>query len=410
MAITKIKNKNSKHYNEWRVRAQPRDSAGNTISLPVRYCQGTKKDAQKLYQQMMVDFQRESTYFKDRKLKLVDAYKAYLQSEYRAGRWEERTYRDYKYTLRVLEEYLPNTRLEKVNENVIRLSIRRFVKEHNLNVGYDTVVSRRIQHLRAFFMRLTGTVLKQNPIPKFAIDKWFRRGEMTPKKQIFTFSNAQMLLLKSKIIKRITNDSPDKIVSLVGILICLVTGCRPSEIQALRWKDLVLEETNSGKTFKVFKLHDSYNELELKFNGHLKSRMPGETRNTFAIPDDVQKALAIFHSKQIKWLEKANLNNEDDRILLSLSDYRRAVNGDVISQKAMNEALKRLCKNNNIDSGDLVISLYTCRHSIATRTSALGINPAIASSRLGNSIEVYLSRYVHQSNDLISESLTKMLS
>lgn len=410
MAITKISNKNSKHYNEWRVRAQPRDSAGNTISLPIKYCKGTKNDAKKMYQRMMVDFQRESTYFKDRKLKLVDAYKAYLQSEYRAGRWEKRTYRDYQYTLRVLEEYLPNTRLEKVNESVMRLFIRRFVTEHGLNVGYDTVVSRRIQHLRAFFMRLTGTVFKQNPIPKFAIDKWFRRGEMTPKKQIFTFDKNQMLLLRSSIIKRIDNDSPDKIVSLVGILICLVTGCRPSEIQALQWDDLILEKTNSGEAFKVFKLHDSYNELEAKFNGHLKSRMRGETRNTFAIPQNVLSALSEFHKKQIVWLKKANLTNKDNRILLSLSDYKRAINGEVISQKAMNEALKRLCRKNNIDSGNLVISLYTCRHSIATQTSALGINPAVAASRLGNSIEVYLSRYVHQPADLISDSLSKMLN
>ena len=79
MAITKIKSKNSKHFNEWRVRAQPRDHAGNTVSLPIAYCKGTKNDAKKLYQQMMVDFERESTYYTDKKLKLVDSYSSYLQ-------------------------------------------------------------------------------------------------------------------------------------------------------------------------------------------------------------------------------------------------------------------------------------------------------------------------------------------
>ena len=405
MAITKIKSKNSKHFNEWRVRAQPRDPAGNTVSLPIAYCKGTKNDAKKLYQQMMVDFERESTYYTDKKLKLVDSYSSYLQSEYRAGRWEKRTYLDHEYTLRVLKQYLPNTKLEKINENVMRLFIRKFAKDHNLTVGYDTVLSKRIQHLRTFFMQLTGSIFKHNPVPKHALDDWFRKGEMTPKKEIFTLNNEQVKLLKGKVIDRIKNDSPDKIVSLVGILICLTIGCRPSEVQALSWDDLIIEHTNNGNKFHIFNLHDSYNELESKFNGHLKSRMTGETRKSFALSDDVLEALQIFHQKQTDYLKNNGLKNKDNRILLSLQDFRRTDNGKVISQKSMNEALKRLCRKLEIKNEDGVISLYTCRHTVATKASELGINPAIAANRLGNSIEVYLKKYVHQPQDIIYDSL-----
>ena len=405
MSISKVKSKNSKHYNEWRVRAQPRDSAGNTVSLPVAYCKGTKNDAKKLYQQMMVDFERESTYYTDKKLKLVDAYSAYLQSENRAGRWEKRTYQDHEYTLRILQDYLPNTKLEKINENVMRLFIRKFANDHGLTVGYDTVLSKRIQHLRTFFMQLTGSIFKQNPVPKHALENWFRKGEMTPKKDTFVFNNEQVKLLKNKIIERINNDSPDRIVSLVGVLICLTIGCRPSEVQALSWNDLVVEKTNNGQKFYVFKLHDSYNELEGKFNGHLKSRMAGESRNTFALSDEVLRTLQLYQQKQEKFLKNNDLVNRDERILLTLHDFRRTDDGNIISQKSMNEALKRLCRKLNIRSEKSIISLYTCRHSVATKTSELGINPAIAASRLGNSIEVYLKKYVHQPQDIISDSL-----
>lgn len=410
MSIARVKSKTSKHYNEWRVRAQPRDSAGNTVSLPVAYCKGTKNDAKKLYQQMIVDFERESTYYTDKKLKLVDAYSSYLQAENRAGRWERRTYLDHEYTLRVLKDYLPNTKLEKINENVMRLFIRKFARERNLTVGYDTVLSKRIQHLRTFFMQLTGSIFKQNPVPKHALDNWFRKGEMTPKKEIFTFNNEQVALLKNRIIERINHDAPDKIVSLVGVLICLSVGCRPSEVQALTWKDIVVERTNNGKEFNVFRLHDSYNELESKFNGHLKSRMSGESRNTFALSDEVLRALQKFHKKQIKFLSDNGINNEEERILLTLQDFRRADDGKVISQKSMNEALKRLCRKLEIKSNDSIISLYTCRHSVATKTSELGINPAVAANRLGNSIEVYLKKYVHQPQDLIYDSLNTWIS
>lgn len=73
--------------------------------------------------------------------------------------------------------------------------------------------------------------------------------------------------------------------------------------------------------------------------------------------------------------------------------------------KSMNEALKRLCRKLEIKNEDGVISLYTCRHTVATKASELGINPAIAANRLGNSIEVYLKKYVHQPQDIIYDSL-----
>lgn len=407
MSVTKITNKKSKHYNEYRVRAQPRDAAGNTVSLPVKYCK-TKTEANKVYQKLMVDFERESTFYKDKDLNLVDSYTAYLESENRAGSWEKRTYNDHLYTLHILEQYLPNIKLKNVDENVMRLFARKLVSDKDLSVAYNTVMSRRFQHLRTYFSRLVGTIYKQNPVPARFISRWFRKGEMSPKKKKYTFSTEQINVLKKYVISRINKESPQQLVSLVGVLICLSIGCRPGEVQALKWEDLTVEKTEGGSEFNIFCLSDSWNELEGKMNGHLKSRMPGQTRNSLPLNPQTVDALRTFQEKQARFLKRYNLPNKGC-ILLSLRDFKKASEGKVINQKAVNEALKKACQVCEIDSGELPISIYTCRHSVATLLCAKNINPAIASSRLGNSIEVYLKKYVHPSKDIIADSMNNWL-
>lgn len=44
-------------------------------------------------------------------------------------------------------------------------------------------------------------------------------------------------------------------------------------------------------------------------------------------------------------------------------------------QHSMNDMLKKLCDKVSIDSGDLNISMYTCRHTAATK---LGNTPSMS--------------------------------
>lgn len=408
MSIEKVTNPKSKHYGEWKVRAQPRDAAGKTVSLPVQYCHGTKVDAKKLYRKMIVDFQVQSSYYKEKQLTLVKAFQAFINDN--TDVWEPRTKRDYDYTLRILQEYLPNLKMVKVNETVLQRFIRQFAKDHKLSVASGTVLDKRIRHLRYFFNKSVGSLFPHNPVPDSALKRWFRRAEMTAPEQKKLFNGDQLRELTGYIQAQLKKTELADSVALVGLLIALNTGCRPSEIQALRWDDLIIDPTAVKGEFHVFKLVDSYNEAEQKLNGHLKSRMPGQSRYTLPLDEQSFALIQKFKARQTKLLARYKIKNQYHLIMLNLRDFKRAKENRVISQSAMNAMLKRICRKQKIYTDVSKISLYTCRHSIATLTAAKGMNAAWTANRLGHSLEVYLKKYVHPANSLSSDLLAQWLT
>lgn len=77
-----------------------------------------------------------------------------------------------------------------------------------------------------------------------------------------------------------------------------------------------------------------------------------------------------------------------------------------MTQKSMNDALKKLCKEISINTQSLNISMYTCRHTIATK---LGNTPGMsypwAANRLGHSLKMFMRTYVHVDKDRNEEML-----
>lgn len=406
MSIMKVTNKTSKYYGMWRVRAQPRDSTGKTISLPVKYVQGTKTDAKRVYAQLIADFNNEASYYSEKKMLFVSAYKAFLESEHRDGRWEEDTYKDHLYSLRVAEKYFSNIKLYQVNENVMRRFAHKYAKDRQLTIARGTVLSRRLEHYRSFFRELIGTVYSRNPVPTRAISKWFTKGEIHAKPMRFVLTRDEINGLKQLIYEKLKKATVQNSVSLIGCLIALETGCRPQEIQALQWNNLVVDGENDQ--FKVFRLVDSWNEDLRKLNGHLKSRNNGETRNTLPLSESTINVLREFQNRQKQLLERYNITNHYDYVMLNLRDFKLASEGKVISQKSLNEMIKRLCKSLGIGSKNR-ISMYTCRHSVATLMSAMGVNSAFAASRLGHSIAEYERTYLHEPRDIKDDLMRKWL-
>lgn len=79
----------------------------------------------------------------------------------------------------------------------------------------------------------------------------------------------------------------------IEILIVLDAEMRPQEIQTLKWNQII----GDGK-FKVFRINDSWNEKEKHLNGHLKSRLHGESRLTLSLSEPLLQLLNKFHYSQ----------------------------------------------------------------------------------------------------------------
>ncbi|WP_251548161.1 tyrosine-type recombinase/integrase [Limosilactobacillus caecicola] len=408
MSIQKVTNERSKHYGEWKVRAQPRDNAGNTVNLPIRYCKGTKNDAKRLYDRLVVEFQQQSTYFQEKQLTLVEAFQSFLDSNKSVEAWEIRTQRDYEYTLRILKEYVPNLLMAKVNELTIQKFIRQFAKDHHLTVATGTVLDKRIRHLRYFFNQSVGSIFAHNPVPQNAMKRWFKKSEMVAPDKKRYFSEQQLHQLTSYVIKRLSEVDVTDSIALIGILIALNTGCRPSEIQALKWDDLVLDPSTEDYDYHVFHLTDSYNQTEGKLTGHLKSRVRGQSRYTLPLDKPSYHSLLNYQDKQTKLLNRYKIKNHGF-ILLNIRDFKRAKEGRILSQESMNGMLKRICRRLEIVDTTKGISMYTCRHSVASLTAAKGMNIAWSADRLGHSNEVYLKKYVHPEQSLSSKLLNVWL-
>lgn len=176
---------------------------------------------------------------------------------------------------------------------------------------------------------------------------------------------------------------------------------RPQEIQALKWNQII----NDGK-FKVFQINDSWSEKEKHLNGHLKSRPRGEFRLTLPLSEPLLQLLNKFHYHQLELLKENGLVNVNERIMLNFSDYSLCSLGYPVTQKSMNEMLKKICKKVNVQNNNLNVTMYTCRHTVATK---LGNTPGMsypwAASRLGHSLKMFMRTYVHVDEDRNEEML-----
>lgn len=95
-----------------------------------------------------------------------------------------------------------------------------------------------------------------------------------------------------------------------------------------------------------------------------------------------------------------------NQIALNITDYNSCSLGYPISQRSMNEMLKKICEKVGVENGNLGVSMYTCRHTCATK---LGNTPGMsypwAASRLGHSVKTFMRTYVHVDEDRNEEML-----
>lgn len=331
---------------------------------------------------------------------LVKVLNNYVEEEYTPGRWSLiTTYNNWKYTDKLVSRFFGKKKVRDIKEKDIRNFAREYVRSHKTTVVPHSTIARQLQNLRAFFFILQDYGLTKNPVPIKALSKFFRRDEMTLPVKKYVFTNDEISRLKIEIYRQLENTGVSHGTTKIAILISLETGMRPQEIQGLKWSNLYV----NGK-YQVFKINNSWNEKEKQFNGHLKSRHKGEFRLTFPLPEPFLQLLEKFHPRQNEFLYEHDLTNKYDLNTLNIKDYRLGAFGYPVVQHSMNDMLKKLCDKIGINSGDLNIGMYTCRHTEATK---LGNTPGMsypwAARRMGHIVKIFMKTYVHVDEDRNAE-------
>lgn len=390
MAISRIRT--GKKQGKYRVRIQPiSEETGKVVSIPSQVAT-TRLDATKLERKMWNDYY-QGKYSPKSEVEFAKALTKYCEQENNAGRWNKVTYSTWNYTCRLVDSYFGKIKLRDVNENKIRAFARNYISTHpNAGVSRHSTIDKQLQHLRSYFglLQEEGTVVV-NPVPKNALKKFFRIDEFTTSQEKYVFSDDEVNSIKNKVINDLYTLSSDFWGSRIAILIALDVGMRPQEIQAVKWSQIVNDEN-----YMVFEINDAWSEKLGRLNGHLKGRARGISRKTINISPEVLGILKIFYQKQKKLLERKGIINKSDFILLNCRDTRLMKKGIPLGQKSMNDLLKKICQEVHVANGDKQISMYTCRHTVATK---LGNTPGMsypwAAARMGHSLAMFMKTYVH---------------
>ena len=392
---------NSKYYNQYRIRVQPMVN-GVKIAVPVHY-ETTLRKA-KLLEKKLVEEAKQGFTPAGANQFLSDALEQWVDHQVELDRWSPITEEAWRYTTKMVKYYCSNLRIKNCDEDSMRKFIHDYVNDHDVTVAAHSTADKILQQLRTFFLTLEGVSIIQSPVPKKALDYFFRKERQSIVKDKYVLTDEEFRKLKQLIKKDIDRLPIYSVVSRLALWVEAETGMRPQEIQALRYSNLIRSEEHW-----VFRIDDSFSEKEGKFNNHLKSRKIGEWRLTPPITDKLRLELLNFKEKQKRFMEEKGITNTKDLIFLTLSDFKLAQENKPISQRTMNDVLKELCKKANVQSDDLPLTCYTLRTTVGTRLARLG-DYSYASNRLGNSLAVYMRYYVKPMNRGYSDLMDEYLS
>lgn len=408
MAITKItKGKNRGNY---RVRIQKRFQ-GRVIPFPSEIC-STKAEAKIIEAKMILEFDRlyPETRFGDLTQPLYKALDQYIDEQWQLERWSsKRTYKAWKHLARVVEKYIGNKRVMDVKTHDIDVWVHAFVADKEkegkpLVISSHSSLAKMLQNLRRFFADMEEYGIQRNPVPIRPIQHFFRKDQQEKPKEKRTFTSNEIKAITKEVYQELTETEPNYWPSRIAILLCLSCGFRPQEVQALKFSDLTVDPAD-GKSM-VFKVHDAWDNDIHALRGKLKSRKPGEFRYSLPIPQELTRLIKAFEVKQKAILDEQKLSNENDFILLNLTDYGCCSLGYPLTTHGLNDRIKKVCLALGIKHDD--VSIYTCRHTIVTKlvnspNSMLSIN--WLASRLGHTPQTMQKFYLHEDKDISKEQL-----
>lgn len=382
-----------KRAGQWQVRIQPINPVTKKReSWPVEYAK-TKAEAISLERKMWADHENG--------INLGDANSVFVEEleKYVDNRREmisPVTQKDWYYTVKVCKEYFQKAKIRDVNQHVMNKFAHDFVKNHNVTVSKTAVIARRLTHIRKFFKSLEGKVIKENPVPVSFLQYFFQKRDFSLGREIYIFSNEELEKIRGEIQEQLSSSAINNWGTKLAIWIDLETGMRPGELQALRFSNLV---TKDG--FTTFKINDSWSDLTKSFNGTLKARPKGYSRDCLPISDELINTFQDYMSQQANFLKHHHIKNTQNLVFINLHDYKAAANDVPITQRSMNLMLKNLCKKLKINPGDKQLSMYSFRHTVCTKlANKPGMSYPWAAERMGHSLGMFMKTYVQTDADV----------
>lgn len=382
-----------KHKGKYQVRIQPINKiTGKRESWPVDYA-SNRSTAKALERKMWADYE-EGMQLADGNAVFAEEFRKYINRK--KNTISPVTYRDWNNSANEFEKYFKNIKIKDVSERLVEQFARDFIRDHKATVGRATVIDHRLTHMRSFFNELIGKVVKENPVPEQYLDKFFRKNEFSVRKQRYLFTNSELELIKKQIQGALNHTTIDKWGTRLALWIDLETGMRPGEIQALKFNNLIIEDG-----YTTFKINDSWSDYARKFNGTLKARPKGYSRCCLPISQELIDFIDTYKKEQKKFLKYHGLTNPKGLIFLNLHDYKTCANNIPITQKSMNEMLKKICNKLGIHSDGSQLSMYSFRHTLCTKlANKPGISYPWASERMGNSLSIFMRVYVKTDRDI----------
>ena len=391
-----------KYAGQWQVRIQPIDKqTGKRISWPVQYAD-TKKEAISIERKMWFDFENDlqpsklNVSFSQAFRKFVDQKKDTISPV---------TLRAWDGSAKSFEIFFKDMKIKDITTAVVNRYAHKYIKLHHATVSNNAVIATRLTHMRSFFESM-GSAIKENPVPEHALTKFFRKSDFSVNLEQYLFTNSELNAIKDKVKQDLKNCAIYNANGKLAIWIEAETGMRPAEVQALKFSNLVKEDG-----FWTFRISDSWSDYTHSFNGALKSRPHGYYRVVLPISKELVAYIRKFKKEQGEYLKKHGIKNKNDLVLLNLRDYRFARTNKPLSQSGMNDMLRKICKELNIDSGEARLSLYSFRHTICTKlANKAGISYPWAAERMGHSLTTFMKVYVGVTKDVNKEMMKAWVS
>lgn len=382
-----------KHKGEYQVRIQPINKiTGKRESWPVDYA-SNRSTAKALERQMWADYE-DGMQLCDSNAIFANEFQKYVNQ--RKNAISPVTYRDWQNSATEFKKYFKNTKIKDVTERLVEQFAHDFVRKHKATVGRATVIDHCLTHMRSFFKELVGKVVKENPVPEQYLDKFFRKSDFSVGKQQYLFTNDELEAIKEQIQLELNNTTIANWGTRLALWIDLETGMRPGEVQALKFKNLVVEDD-----YPTFKISDSWSDYAKKFNGALKARPKGYARYCLPISQSLADFVDMYQEEQKNFLNRHNLTNPKGLIFLNLHDYRTCANNIPITQRSMNEMLKKICLKLGISGNGSQLSMYSFRHTLCTKlANKPGMSYPWAAERMGNSLSIFMRVYVKADRDV----------
>lgn len=172
-----------------------------------------------------------------------------------------------------------------------------------------------------------------------------------------------------------------------GILICLFTGIRIGEICALKWEDIMLEES------KIY-IHKTMQRIQ---------KLDGDTQKTKVI---------ITSPKSIYSIRTIPLPDNLVKIISNLKENQKGyfltgIEEKYLEPRTMQNHFKAILRNCGIQN----VNFHVLRHTFATRCIELNFDVKSLSEILGHAnVNITMNRYVHPSMELKQENMQKLSS